>query len=111
MLCLDAGLPPMLVNTPVYDLAGNFLGIPDLLEPTTGLVTEYDGEHHRELDQHTADNLREERLEAHGLAVVRVTALDMKDPDALADRLRAAHHQQRLRAITPAWTIHLRPAA
>lgn len=111
MLCLDAGLPPMLVNIPVHDLAGNFLGIPDLLEPTVGLAAEYDGEHHRELGQHTADNLREERLEAHGLAVVRVTALDMKDPAALADRLQAAYHQQRLRAVIPGWTIQFRPAA
>lgn len=91
MLCRDAGLPPLLVNTPVHDLRGDFIGIPDLLEPLAGLVIEYDGEYHRELAQHAADNAREEQFEAHGLSVVRVTSLDFKDPAGTAERLLDAH--------------------
>jgi hypothetical protein len=92
MLChLWTDLPRLLVNVPVYDRAGSFLGIPDLLEPTTGLVIEYDGEYHRELGQHTADNLREEGLESAGLTVVRVTSLDLRDRRATAARISTAH--------------------
>jgi len=44
MLCGQrAGLPGLLVNVPLYGATGDFLGIPDLLEPVTGLVIEYDG--------------------------------------------------------------------
>jgi hypothetical protein len=107
---LLAGLPRLLVNVPVYDAAGEFLGIPDLLEPTTGLVVEYDGEHHRELAQHTADNLREERFEAAGLAVVPVTALDLRDQPATVERLVAAYERRRTRdPAHDAWTVGRRP--
>jgi hypothetical protein len=54
------------VNQPVYDLSGNLLGVADLLDPDAGLVTEFDGQQHRERAQRRADNVREERLEAAG---------------------------------------------
>lgn len=40
---LDAGLPDPLVNHPVLDAAGHFLGTPDLLDPQSGHAVEYDG--------------------------------------------------------------------
>jgi hypothetical protein len=95
MLCRQqANLPRLLVNVPVYDAVDRFLGIPDLLEPVTGLVIEYDGEQHRELGQHTADNLREEGFEAAGLGVVRVTSLDLDQPAATASRISAAYQRR-----------------
>lgn len=93
LLCREAGLPRLLVNVPLYDRAGNLLGVPDLLEPLCGLVIEYDGAYHRELRQHTLDNAREERFEAHGLTVVRVTALDMRNREATMVRLKRAHQR------------------
>jgi hypothetical protein len=57
---LRARLPQPLVNQPVFDLDGNFLGTPDLLDPEAGLVTEFDGIGHREREQHRDDNIREE---------------------------------------------------
>jgi hypothetical protein len=72
-----AGLPAPEVNVSVYDPYGRPLGIADLLDEEAGLVVEYDGADHRGLEQHTADNAREEGFEAHGLVVVRVTALDL----------------------------------
>lgn len=111
MLCRDAGLPPLLVNTPVHDLRGDFLGIPDLLEPLAGLVIEYDGAHHREQLQHTADNAREERFEAHGLSVVRVTSVDLDDPTRTADRILDAHARALSSGRMPEWTTHSRAAA
>ena len=107
MLCgQQAGLPGLLVNVPLYRATGEFLGIPDLLEPVTGLVIEYDGEQHRDLDQHTADNLREESFEGAGLAVVRVTSLDLKDAEATSSRI-ADTYRRRLSHDRPAdgWTV------
>lgn len=113
MLChLRTALPPLLVNAMVLSPSGTFLGIPDLLEPTTGLAIEYDGEYHRELRQHTADNLREERLESAGLTVLRVTALDLKDQTATATRITNTYNRRLTRGpITPSWTLSPRPSA
>ncbi len=74
---VEAGLPRPEVNIPIFDRDGNLLGIPDLLDPAAGLVTEFDGGLHRERSQHRHDNAREELFESHGLTVVRVDSLDM----------------------------------
>jgi hypothetical protein len=112
LLCQEAGLPPLLVNVPVFDLEGDFLGIVDLLEPFAGLGLEYDGAHHRELEQHTADNRREEGLEANGLAIVRVTSLDLRDERATISRIQDAHRRRLFRdRATETWTCQSRPAA
>ncbi|GAB7189806.1 hypothetical protein NUM3379_05120 [Kineococcus sp. NUM-3379] len=92
---LDAGLPEPRVNHRVIDRRGASLGVPDLLEPASGLVAEYDGAHHREAGRHGADNVREELLEAHGLVVVRVVAADLAPAarERTVARLRAGHHR------------------
>ncbi|GAA1702634.1 hypothetical protein GCM10009745_57420 [Kribbella yunnanensis] len=91
MICRAAGLTQLLVNAPVYDLDGRFLGIVDLLESFGGLALEYDGEYHWDLGQQTRDNYREEGLERTGLTVLRVTALDLRNPPALITRIQEAH--------------------
>ncbi|MET7282594.1 hypothetical protein ABZS29_30480 [Kribbella sp. NPDC005582] len=91
MICRAAGLTQLLVNAPVHDLDGRFLGIVDLLEGFAGLALEYDGEYHWELGQQTRDNYREEGLERNGLTVLRVTALDLRNPPALITRIQEAH--------------------
>jgi len=73
-----AGLPVPLVNPDIVDHEGGFLvGRSDLLGLDAALVGEYDGDGHRTLAQHTADNDREESFERLGLTVVRATALDL----------------------------------
>lgn len=64
------------MNSPIFDREGHLLGIADLLEPTSGTVTEYDGSSHRAAVAHAEDNDREERFERHSLTVVRVSDLD-----------------------------------
>lgn len=86
-----AGLKGLLVNTPVFDLSGHLLGVPDLLDPETGLILESDGAHHREAEQHANDNWREERFERSGLIVCRVTGLDHGDPQHTVRRMRSAY--------------------
>jgi len=87
---LDAGLPVPQVNPELSDGRGRLLGLPDLLEEDTGLVGEYDGGQHRELGNHTADNVREEAFEREDLTVVRATSLDLGGI-RLVRRLRAGH--------------------
>jgi very-short-patch-repair endonuclease len=83
----------------------------DLLEPFAGLGLEYDGAQHRELGRHTADNLREEGLEANGLAIVRVTSLDLDDERATIGRIQDAHQRRLFRDRTAeTWTCQPRIA-
>lgn len=91
---LEAGLPTLLVNQPVFSLHGQLLGYPDGLEPETGCVLEYDGEDHRDLQHHTSDNDREERFADHGLTVMRATRLNLgRDKPALIARMRRAYQR------------------
>lgn len=73
---LEANLSRPLVNPPVYDDRGRFVGMPDLLDVEAGLAIEYDGSGHRQRFQHNQDNAREEALEDVGLVVVRVDSHD-----------------------------------
>ncbi|MGI8434835.1 MAG: hypothetical protein ACR2LE_08905, partial [Nocardioidaceae bacterium] len=89
---LDARLPPLLVNAAVFDLTGRLLGYPDALDPSSGVVLEYDGDDHRDISNHTRDNIREELFEAHGLTVMRATRLDLGGSRVeLVRRMRQAH--------------------
>jgi len=75
---LAAGLPRPLCNPTVVDEFGHVVGLPDLLDPESGLVGEYDGAGHRTESQHAVDNEREESFEDLGLVVVRAGAPDLR---------------------------------
>lgn len=101
----DAGLPRPEVNVPVHGLPdGWLLGLPDLLDPATGLVGEYDGAGHRTPEQHGADNIREETFERHGLTVVRAVWRDVLTRNGLARRLRSGYEEAR-HARRRAWYV------
>jgi hypothetical protein len=71
---LVADLPRVRANCAVFSTDGDLLGVPDLFDPVSGTVGEYDGAHHKEVDQHRSDVAREERFRDHGLeyfAIVR----------------------------------------
>jgi hypothetical protein len=53
----------------VVDRDGRFVARTDLLDPEAATVGEYDGGHHRDLQRHTSDNVREEDLEGLNLEV------------------------------------------
>ncbi len=107
---IGAGLPRPLVNQPVFTLAGDLVGIADILDPDAGTVGEYDGEQHRELENHTQDNAREEALEEVGLVVTRVTSLDLHDRPRTAARLARAWERGEGRDRTrDRWTL-VRPS-
>src|SRR5918998_1352094 len=102
----QAGLPRPAVNVPIFDLEERLLGIADLFDEEAGLVTEFDGQDHRQRRQHQADNIREERLETTNLTVCRVDSLDLRQPVPLAERLRA-RRTQGMRRNRPhdQWTV------
>ena len=105
---LDAGLPTPLVNREVFAAHdGRLLGIPDCLEQKSATALEYDGDDHRDLENHTQDNVREELLEDHGLAVVRVARLDLAGArDRLVHRMIRTHVRQLGRNLSgDRWTL------
>lgn len=90
---LDAGLPRPECNVPLFSESGGLLGYPDLFDPGSGVIGEYDGAHHRDPDQQSSDNAREERFERHGLIVVRAGVRDLFGlRTETVERLRAAYH-------------------
>jgi hypothetical protein len=103
---LDAGLPAPLVNVPVYNRAGQLLGIPDLLDPVAGLAVEYDGDDHRDPHRHSEDVDREARFRRVGLEVTRVTGRDLRRTPELVHRLHTARERARFEPEgTRAWVI------
>ena len=103
---LDAGLPPPLVNRPVFDLNGRLLGYPDLLDPVAGLVGEYDGAEHRKARRHSKDVAREERMRAVGLEYFKITGPDLPDVPLVVARMTST--RSRAKWLSPerrAWTL------
>lgn len=106
----DAGLPRPLCNRPVFDLRGNHLGTPDLLDPVVGVVGEYDGALHLEGAQRARDVHREGLFRAAGLEYVTMLAADLADPGAFVTRLLAAYRRAATRPVADrAWTCELPP--
>lgn len=88
---LDADLPAPLCNQPVFSLDGQLLGYPDLFDPIAGLVGEYDGAVHLELDRRSQDRAREERFRDYGLEYVAVVRGEMSRTSDMVRRLRSAY--------------------
>jgi hypothetical protein len=80
-----------LTNRPLFDLEGHHLGTPDLIDPVTGVLGEYDGPLHLEGARRTADLKREGIFRGHGLHPVTMVAGDRRDQTAFQDRLRVAY--------------------
>jgi hypothetical protein len=89
LLMLRGGLPPAVAQFVVRD-AGGFVGRVDFAYPDLRLAIEYDGLYHAETRTFFADRRRLDRLTAAGWTVIHVTAEDMRNPDRLLARIRAA---------------------
>ncbi len=72
----------------VRDREGNFVARVDLAYVERKIAIEYDGFWHHERGQFARDRRRLNRLVAAGWTVLHVTAVDLKDPEALIARVR-----------------------
>lgn len=98
----------LLVYVPVFSRDGRLLGVPDLLDRSSGLVLESDGAAHRQALAHANDNRREERFEDHLLEVVRFRASDHADAADVARRIEAGRHRAlRHPPAERGWTLEL----
>jgi hypothetical protein len=84
--CTRAGLPAPVPQFVVL-AAGEFLGRVDLAWPEHRVIVEYEGAHHFDDLQIRRDDRRYERLVAAGWRVIRVSASDLRDMDALVARI------------------------
>ncbi|WP_036507215.1 hypothetical protein [Nocardioides sp. URHA0020] len=97
---LDAQWGRPLLNPTILDARGRFVANPDLLDPGRGVVGEYAGAGHRDLDQHEADVDREAAVRAVGLEYVEMVGRTLRDPARVVARMeqaaaRAVHLERR----------------
>lgn len=106
----NLGHPRPLTNRPVFDLNGRHIGTPDVIDPVTGVLGEYDGEIHLEGTRRALDLRREHVYREHGLEPVTMVAADTIDDGPFAARLRAAYARAELRpASDRLWTLERPP--
>lgn len=92
----DAGWGRPLVNRDVLDLDGRWVAKPDLLDLERGVVGEYAGADHRDIDRHESDIAREADLRGVGLEYVEVVGRDLRDQERVLRRMREAEERARL---------------
>jgi len=82
------GVPEPEVNPSLLDENGSFLAMPDLAWPEYMFAIEYEGDHHRGVDQYRRDIRRIERLIDAGWSVMKISADDLFDrPDETVARV------------------------
>ena len=109
MWVIDAGRPRPLCNRDVFDESGRLLGVADLLDPTAGVVGEYDGAEHARARRRSRDAGRDSLFRDHGLEVFRVTGWDERHPELVRDRIHAAYERAHRNAVHRRWTLRQPP--
>ncbi|HVX55110.1 hypothetical protein [Nocardioides sp.] len=107
---IDLGMTRVRCNQPVFDLDGNFVGTPDLIDLEGGIAGEYDGALHLLRRRRDRDIAREAAFRRIGLEYVTMTAADRPDPTAFLQRTldarqRARRNPRRWTAEPPAWWV------
>lgn len=86
---LDAGLPAPEVNTPIFDELGEYISCPDLRYRKAKVAIEYEGAHHREVEQFRRDTARDQLLAGLGWVTLRATSRDLRPTSStLTDSIR-----------------------
>jgi hypothetical protein len=104
----NAGYPRPLTNRPLFNRSGNHIGTPDLIDPRSGVLVEYDGPLHLVAERRTTDLRREHDFREHGLEPVTMVRGDLPDSGPFLARLRAAYLRAEHRpASERRWTLEL----
>ncbi|NHN57257.1 DUF559 domain-containing protein [Calidifontibacter sp. DB0510] len=91
MVIIGGGLPEPEVNHRIVREDGSVRRRIELVYADLKIAIEYDGRHHIDRQaQWQADILRREELEAEGWKFIVVTNEDLRDPEALLERIRRA---------------------
>lgn len=106
---LEAGLPTPLMNWPVYDEFGTYLGAPDLLCPELGVFGEYDGLDHGENEVRDVDADRDTAFRAVGLVGFRVGKTVFKKPRRMLDRIHKTIRAAELSQIPKTFVLGVNP--
>lgn len=104
----DAGWGRPLVNRELFDVEGRFLGIPDLFDPVRGVVGEFAGADHRDLEQHQRDLEREADFRRVGLEYVEVVSRDLRYKPTVISRMAEA--ESRAGQLPQTWALGPEPA-
>lgn len=86
----DARWGRPLINQTVVDLEGRFVAMPDLLDVKRGVIGEYSGAGHRDLDHHESDLIRWDDVRRVGLEVVEVVGRDLGSRERVIRRMEEA---------------------
>jgi hypothetical protein len=106
----DAGFGEPLSNRPVFDLGGRHLGTPDLIDPRTGVIGEYQSDQFHSGERRAKDLERMHVFAQHGLTPVEMVTSELPVPTPFLMRLRAAYATAQTRpAADRRWTLELPP--
>lgn len=108
LICVvDLGFPLLLCNRAVFDLSGQHIGTPDLIDVEAGLVIEYEGGLHLNGQRRGKDLQREAAYRRVGLEYVVMVAADQVSPEtSIMPRLVEARRRARFEAeSTKSWTV------
>jgi hypothetical protein len=92
-------------SAPIFDLDGNHLLTPDLLDAEAGVLGQYDGLIHEEKRVRRRDLETEELCRDLGLEVVTMLAADLRDMRSFDRRLASAYQRATARAARGGWTL------
>lgn len=96
----------LLMNRPVFDLSGRFIGTPDAIDPAAGVYGMYDGALHLAGSVRQGDVVKEAAYRALGLEGATMMAGDLADRTPFRSRLRAAYGRAERRPTSErAWTL------
>lgn len=102
---LEAELPMPLMNWPVFDELGTYLGSPDLLCPVCGVYGEYDGRGHEDESVRTIDADRDSQFASVGLIGFRATSSDLQPATRLVDRMLRTVRQAEQSRLPRTWQL------
>ena len=97
-------------NVPVFSLDGRHLATPDVLDPDSGVIGEYQGALHLAGERRAQDVVRDDKLRDAGLEMAIMLSGDLRDPRHFLRRLtgayeRAAGRPRRWTVEAPSWWV------